>query len=90
MNYLEISRILTMVSSITIMFGVYSQALKIWQTKSVKDFTPILIFAMVFTEFIWLNYGLAIREWPIIVLETINIPGVVIIAILFIKYRQEK
>lgn len=87
MNYLEISRILTMVSSITIMVGLYAQAWKIWRTKSAKDFTAILVFAMVLTEFVWFNYGLAIREWPIIVLETINIPGVIVIAILFIKYR---
>jgi len=87
MNYVELSRVLTIVSSITIIIGLYSQAWKIWRTKSAKDFTGILIFAMVLTELVWLNYGIAIKEWPIIVLETINVPGIILIAFLFIKYR---
>lgn len=88
MNYLEFSRILTIIASMTITFGVYSQAYKMWRTKSVKDFSGALIFAIVFTEFVWLNYGLAIKEWPIIVLEIMNIPGVIITSILFLKYKK--
>jgi MtN3 and saliva related transmembrane protein len=87
MSYLEFSRILTLVGSLTITIGVYSQAYKIWQTKSAKDFTPYLIIGIVFTEFVWLNYGIVIREWPIITLETLNIPGVILAAIFYIKYR---
>ena len=87
MNYLEFSRILTFVGSFTITFGVYSQAYKIWRTKGVEDFAPLLILGMVLTEFVWLNYGIAIREWPIIVLEVLNIPGVIEVAVLYLKYR---
>ncbi len=88
MSYVEISRMATFVASLTITFGVYSQVWKIWKTKSAKDFAAILILGIVITEFVWLNYGIVIREWPIIALETINIPGVIIMAILFLKYRK--
>lgn len=90
MNYLDFSRILTLVASLSITFGVYSQAYKIWKTKSAKDFTGILIFAIVLTEFVWLNYGIVIKEWPIITLEALNIPGVILVAILYVKHRGSK
>ncbi len=88
MSYLEISRIATFVGSLALTFGVYAQAYKIWRTKSAKDFTPILIFALILVEIVWLNYGIVLREWPIIALEAINIPGIFATAILFIKYRK--
>lgn len=87
MNYLEFSRILTFVGSLTITFGVYSQAYKIWHTKSARDFAPFLVIGIVFTELVWLNYGIVIREWPIIALEALNIPGVFAVAVLYLKYR---
>jgi MtN3 and saliva related transmembrane protein len=88
MTYLEFSRILTFVGSISITFGAYSQAYKIWRTKSAKDFTPVLIIALVIAELVWLNYGIVLKEWPIITLEALNIPGIFATAILFIKYRK--
>jgi len=88
MTYLEFSRILTFVGSISLTIGAYSQAYKIWRTKSVKDFTPVLIFALVLVELVWLNYGIVLKEWPIIALEAINIPGIFATAILYIKYRK--
>lgn len=88
MGYVEISRMVTFVASLTITFGVYAQVWKIWKTKSAKDFSTVLIFGIVITELAWLNYGIVIREWPIIALESINIPGVVIMAVLFFKYRK--
>jgi MtN3 and saliva related transmembrane protein len=70
------------------MLGLWSQAIKIWQTKSAKDFTYLLVFALIFNEFAWLNYGLSLREWPIIFIGFSNIPAVVIIFIGFLKYRR--
>lgn len=88
MNYVEISRVITFVASLTITFGIYSQVSKILKTKSAKDFSSVLILGIVVTEIAWLNYGIVIKEWPIIALESINIPGVFIMAFLFLKYRK--
>ncbi|MDO8513728.1 MAG: SemiSWEET family transporter [bacterium] len=88
MSYVDISRLVTFVASLTITLGIYSQVWKIWKTKSAKDFSIILILGIVITELAWLNYGIVIKEWPIIALESINIPGVIIMAVLFFKYKN--
>ena len=87
MNHLDISRLVTLLASIFITFGLYGQATKIWRTKSAKDFTVTIIVALIFNEVAWLNYGLALWEWPIIVLGCLNIPAVVIAGLGFFKYR---
>ncbi|MCL5795012.1 MAG: SemiSWEET family transporter [Patescibacteria group bacterium] len=87
MNWLEISRFFTVIASLAITFGVYVQSYKIWKTKSAGDFTFILIIALVFNEVAWLNYGIALREWPIILISSLNIPGIVATAIGYIKYK---
>ena len=88
MSYLEFSRIATFVGSLVLTFGAYSQAYKIWRTKSAKDFSSILIIALILVELVWLNYGIVLKEWPIITLEAINIPGIFATAILFVRYRK--
>ncbi len=77
MTYVEISRILTVIVSITITYGLYDQANKIWKTKSAKDFTASLLISLIANELIWLNYGIALREWPIIFITLLNIPAVI-------------
>ena len=89
MEYINISRIVTLVASIVITVGLYDQAVKIWRTKSAKDFSGIIILAIVFNEMAWLNYGIALREWPIILLAIMNVPAAFVAAIGFIKYHKE-
>jgi MtN3 and saliva related transmembrane protein len=85
--YLEVSRIITVLASIFISFGLYTQAIKIWRTKSAKDFTLIIVLALIFNEAAWLNYGLALWEWPIILLGSVNIPAAIAAGIGYFKYR---
>lgn len=88
MDYVNFSRIFTVIASISIIIGLYTQAFKIWRTKSAKDFTWVIIFALLFNELAWLNYGIALFEWPIIIIGLANIPAVIIALIGFIKYRK--
>lgn len=88
MNYLEVSRIVTLLASIFMTFGLYAQAIKIWRTKSAKDFTVTIIAAIIVNEIVWLNYGFVLWEWPIITLGCLNIPAAVIAGYGFIKYRK--
>jgi len=88
LSYLEISRIVTLVASVAITIGLYHQALKIWQTKSAKDFTWTIIFALIFNEFAWLNYGFALSEWPIILIGFANVPAVIIAGVGYVRYRE--
>jgi len=90
MNYLEISRIITLIASILITFGLYDQALKIFRTKSASDFTWTIIFALFFNEFAWINYGFSLSEWPIIVVGAANVPAIIIIIIGYKKYSYDR
>jgi len=88
MNYLEASRILTVVASMGMTVGLYHQVYKIYKTKSAKDFSPIIVIVMILSEIIWLNYGLAIREWPIEIVSAINLPGMFALGFGFLKYGR--
>ncbi len=87
MTWLEISRLVTLIASITITVGLYDQALKIWRTRSAKDFTATLVAALILNELAWLNYGFALKEWLIIVIGLANIPAVFISGVGFLRYR---
>jgi len=89
MNWLEISRIITIFASIGITIGIYTQVIKIFKTKSANDFTIVLIGALVFNELAWLNYGLALHEWPIILIAACNLPGIFLTFFGYIKYRNK-
>jgi len=87
MDYLHVSRIITFIASIAITYGLYDQALKIWRTKSAKDFTWSIVVALLFNECAWLNYGFSLMEWPIITIGILNVPAAIIAGIGFLKYR---
>lgn len=86
--YLQWSRVAVSVCEVLIIIGLYHQALKIWKTKSAKDFTWTLILALIISEVAWLNYGFAINEWPILFISISNFPAILIAGVGFLKYRR--
>jgi MtN3 and saliva related transmembrane protein len=89
-NYIEISRILTLIGSVGVIFGLYHQVFKIYKTKSAKDISVLMISALILSESVWLNYGVALSEWPIIAISCVNFPGLVLLAIGYAKYGRVK
>lgn len=87
MDYLQVSRVITLLASISITLGLWAQAIKIFKTKSAKDFTWVIIFALLFNEVGWMNYGIALSEWPIIVIGAANLPAAILALVGYIKYR---
>ena len=88
MTYLEFSRILTFAGSMLITVGLYEQAWKIWRTRSAKDFTLSLIASLLLTEFVWLNYGVVIHEWPIYAVSIVNIPAALLATWGYVRFRK--
>ncbi|TAN53245.1 MAG: hypothetical protein EPN21_01770 [Methylococcaceae bacterium] len=86
LSYLEVSRLLIALSSPLVTYGLYHQVWKIFKTKSAKDFSLSLISALMLSEAIWLNYGLVIEEWPIILVSCINFPAVILAVIGYYLY----
>ena len=89
MDNLQISRFLVVLASIAITFSLYLQVEKIWRTKSANDFSPVLLASLLFNEAMWLNYGLNLREWPICLISMANLPAVLAISFLYIKFRMK-
>lgn len=89
MTWLEFSRILASIGSSTIVVGLYLQAIKMHRTKSVDDFSTILVLSLVINELAWFNYGLALSEWPILLIAGLNIPAVFSMLLGYFMYRKD-
>lgn len=88
--YTEISRIFAFSTSVILVSGLYAQAYKIFKTKSAKDFTLLLILALLLDEIAWLNYGVAIREWPVFMLGFLSLPAVFLALCGYVKYGYRR
>lgn len=76
-----------MCASVLITLGLYDQSLKVWRTKSAKDFTTSIVVAILVNEVAWLNYGFSIGEWPVIVVSLLNIPAALVAAVGYFRFR---
>ncbi len=61
-----------------------------WRTKSVGDISASLIWLSLVNEITWLNYGLALGEWPMIAVGVANLPAGVLGVWAYLKYREPK
>lgn len=84
--YLSYSRFLVLFASFVITVGLYSQVFKLFRTKSAKDFSTSLIIALLVNELAWLNYGIALREWPIIIVDLASLPADIAIMVGYCKW----
>lgn len=88
--YIEFSRVAVLIVSVMVVFGIYAQAYRIWRRKSVDDFSATLVTVLLANEIIWLNYGLAIWEWPIIVVGVLNVPPTFAIFVGYYQFRKKE
>jgi uncharacterized protein with PQ loop repeat len=88
MGYSTISRMAVTAASVLITAGLYQQAFKIWKTRSVRDFVALVIAAVLVNELAWLNYGIMLGEWPIILVTSLNLIPAVAICVGFIRFRR--
>lgn len=61
-----------------------------WRTKSVRDISASLIWLSLVNELTWLNYGVALGEWPIIAVGVANLPAGILGVWAYVKYREPK
>ena len=86
----EAARILAMSSSTIVTYGSYDQVWKMWRTRSVRDISASLIWLSFINEITWLNYGLALGEWPMIAVGVANLPAGILAVWAYLKYREPK
>ena len=61
------------------------QIQKIWKTKSAEDVSRKMFLAVALGVALWLVYGIALKQWPIIIWNSISL--VLAITILVLKHR---
>ena len=49
------------------------QIMKIWKTKSAEDVSKKMFLAIAFGVALWLCYGILLKQWPIIVWNSVSL-----------------
>jgi MtN3 and saliva related transmembrane protein len=79
--------VLGLVAATLTTFSFLPQLIKIWQTKSAKDVSYVMLIFFNTGVLLWLIYGLYLSALPIILANGITLFFNVIILMLKIKYR---
>jgi MtN3 and saliva related transmembrane protein len=66
-------------------FGFVPQIVKMWQTKSVRDVSPITIFQFIAGVSLWVVYGVHLRDPVIITANLVSLA--ILIAALLLYFR---
>jgi len=69
------------------MFAFLPQVIKIIQTKSVKDISPLALFQFLLGVFFWLIYGIHLGDYIIILANGVSVLIFTIALILYVKYK---
>ena len=65
------------------------QALKIFRTKSAHDIAPSAFIILTIGAFIWIIYGLAIRDIPIIISNSLGFTFTLIVLLGYFIYENK-
>lgn len=71
------------------MFGFLPQLIKIYRTKSVKDISLLAILQFTLGIFLWLVYGIHLKNFVIILANSVTFLILLAALILFLKYSKK-
>lgn len=84
---IEVLSIAVAIMGVAMSAGHFPQAYKIWKRKSAKDVSLLTYSIFALGDWVWLAYGIALKQWPIIVSFTIGVVGTMLVLGLALKYR---
>jgi MtN3 and saliva related transmembrane protein len=70
------------------MFGFVPQLVKIYKTHSVEDVSLYGLIQLCLGQFAWLVYSLHIKDVFMIVANTVSFSSLVVVILLYLKYRK--
>ena len=88
MNFTPLEYIL--IVSTLLEFNPMFQAVKSVKNKSVKDVSLWTFLFIVTIGTLWLVYGITIRNWPLIIGNTIKLFTALSVVIIYIRYRNRR
>jgi len=69
------------------MFGFIPQIIKIYKTKSAKDISLVALLQFTLGIFLWILYGIYLKDAIIIVANSVSLSTLFIALILYYKYK---
>ena len=70
-------------------FGFVPQIVKMWQTKSVRDVSPITLLQMVGGVSLWIVYGVHIDNWVVIIANLVSFSTLAIAIAIYLHYFKK-
>lgn len=71
------------------MFGFLPQVVKIYRTKSVKDLSLLAVLQFMLGVFLWLIYGIYLKNFVLILANSVTFLILLAALVLFIKYNKK-
>ncbi|MEK6807898.1 MAG: SemiSWEET family transporter [Nanoarchaeota archaeon] len=87
-NYINALATITTIIGSAMALSYFFQIAKILKTKSVKDLSLAMFSVFSIGLTLWLIYGIAIKSWPLIIVNAISVIGVYITLFLILKFRK--
>ena len=70
-NLITVLSVITTIVGILMSSGYFTQTWKIWRNKSAKDVSPFTYYTFGAGVLVWLIYGIAIKNWVLIIANII-------------------
>lgn len=82
--------ILATISGVFLAFGALPQAIKIFRKKSAADVSEITYFITTIGGFVWILYGLEIKNFPIVLSNIIGVAMSVLVLTGWFLYGRDR
>lgn len=70
-------------------FGFVPQILKMWQTKSVRDVSPLMIIQFIAGVVLWTVYGVHLRDPVVIIANLVSLAILVAALLLYFRFFKK-
>ena len=70
-------------------FGFVPQILKMWQTKSVRDVSPITLLQMIAGVSLWAIYGAHLRDPVVLIANLVSFSTLAIAIAIYLRYFRK-
>jgi MtN3 and saliva related transmembrane protein len=70
-------------------FGFVPQILKMWQTKSVRDVSPITLLQMTAGVILWAIYGAHLRDPVVLIANLVSLSTLCIATAIYLRYFKK-
>ena len=81
--------IIGFLAALLTMFGFLPQVIKIYRTKSVKDISLLAVLQFMLGVFLWLIYGIYLKNFVLILANSVTFLILLAALVLFIKYNKK-